>query len=316
MSARRARPVTPQGLRASLDARLRNAATARETSPEELRKQFAFTLLFRRLFHEGGDRWLVLGGNALILRTRGGRFTQDVDLARADQWNSKEELKEDLEQVFARDVGDPFVFSLKDLKENDHRDPYGYGPRTAEASVVVHLGGRQFDEFKIDISQRRHVDGPVHYIDPVPVIEHDVVKDLPSIPVVPIENHLADKICAMYEKHQGRVSWSTRYRDLADIVRIVQGVEIDAAALVTTLNHEQQRRRIPDLPQELRSPHDSWTREYPKAAQKFAGFPQELFSLKDSLDFAGQCLNEILNRSRTQGRWCPQQQTWREESHT
>lgn len=316
MSMRGARPMTPQRLRASLNARLRNAAAEREVSSEELRKQFVFTLLFRRLFHERADRWLVLGGNALLLRTRGGRFTQDLDLARAEHWSSEEELKEELEQVFARDVDDPFVFSLRYLQEHDHRDAYGYGTRTAKASVVVQLGGHEFDAFTIDISKHRHIDTVVDFIDPVPVIEHDLLKDLPRIPVVPIENHLADKICAMYETYPGRISWSTRYRDLADIVRIVQGVEIDAAALVTMLDHERQRRRISSLPLEMCAPHESWTREYPKAAQQFAGFPRELLSVKDSLEFAGRCLDEVLNRSRVQGRWSPAQQMWLDETWT
>lgn len=95
-------------------------------------------------------------------------------------------------------MGDPFAFIVRRVEPHDHLDPYGYGIRTAKAYITVLLGGATFDEFTIDLSQRRHVDGPIDHLEPDPVIEHEFLEDLPRIPVVPVENHTADKVCAMY----------------------------------------------------------------------------------------------------------------------
>lgn len=59
-----------------MNARLRAAASQSDASAAELRKQFVFSLFFRRLFRDDDGGWLVLGGNALIIRTGGGRFTR------------------------------------------------------------------------------------------------------------------------------------------------------------------------------------------------------------------------------------------------
>lgn len=224
MRPQRKRPRTPQALKVSLGARLRNTAAERGASAEELRKQFTFALLFRRIFSREDAHWLVLGGNALLLRTGGGRFTKDVDLSRTNEWEDENHLKAELDEIIGRDVGDPFIFVVNRVDPHDHQDRYGYGTATAKAYITVWLGGTEFDTFTIDISQRRHVDGPVDYFEPTPVIEHELLDNMPRIPVVPVENHTADKICAMYEKHAGEVTWSTRYRDLADLVRIVRVV--------------------------------------------------------------------------------------------
>ena len=313
MSTRRGRSRTPQALRASLNERLRNAASRGEASAAELRKQFVFALLYRRLFSDDDGSWLLLGGNALIIRTGGGRFTQDVDLSRARAWENEDELKEELEEIFSRDVGDPFTFVVRQVDPHDHLDPYGYGTRTAKAYITVLLGGVVFDAFAIDLSQRRHVDGPVDRLRPVPVVEHELLEGLPSIPVIPVENHTADKICAMYEVHQQPTPWSTRYRDLADLVRIVKDLEIDAGRLTAVLRHEQRRRRIPELPRELCPPHDSWATAYPKAARTYAEFPAAMHPLEASLDYAGRCLNVVLSGTRLHGVWDPAGQRWREE---
>lgn len=152
------------------------------------------------------------------------------------------------------------------------------------------------------------MDGPIDHLEPDPVIEHEFLEDLPPrIPVVPVENHTADKVCAMYETHRQQTPWSTRYRDLADLVRIVRDLEIDAVRLTAMLRHEQQRRRIPpELPEELRPPHASWVVDYPVAARRFAGFPADLHPLEASLAFAGQCLNPVLGGSAPGGRGIPE----------
>ena len=59
-------------------------------------------------------------------------------------------------------------------------------------------------------------------------------------------------------------------------------------------------------------PPDLEAGHLPKAAQDFAEFPPELYSLDASLRTAGVCLNEVLSGRRTTGIWSPLDQSWEE----
>lgn len=302
------KPQTPQGLRRSLNSRLAAEASRRGVVPDPVRKQYVFALLFHRMFGHDNGQWIVLGGNALLLRTGGGRFTQDIDVSRAEAWRDEDALLEELREIAARDVGDGFRFEMTHATLHDHVDQYGYGTKTVKVHAKVFLGGEEFESFSIDVSSRRHIAGPVDRITPTPVIDHETLHDLPEIPVVPIENHLADKVCGIYELHRGG-SPSTRYRDLADIVRIVSDLEISADRLTETLRHEQDRRQL-TLPTAMESPGVDWAALYPVAAENFAEFPAEFHPLGASLARAGDCLDSVLAGVRTGGRWDPVKQAW------
>lgn len=302
------RPQTPQALRRSLNARLAAEASRRGVVPAPVRKQYVFALLFRRMFGQDSGQWMVLGGNALLLRTGGGRFTQDIDVSRAEAWSDENTLLEELRDIAARDVGDGFRFEMTHATGHEHVDRYGYGSKAAKVHARAYLGGEEFESFSIDVSARRHVTGPVDRIIPTPVIDHETLRDLPEIPVVPIENHLADKVCAMYERHRGGKP-STRYRDLADIVRIVNDLEISADRLAEILRHERNRRQL-TLPLAMEPPGADWAEQYPAAAQDFAEFPVKFHTLDASLARAGDCLNPVLAGARTRGHWDPAAQDW------
>lgn len=301
-------PLPAAQLRMQLAQKLRDEAKRRQVSVDYVRKQYVFALFYRRIFGTAGDEWILLGGNALLARTGGGRFTQDIDLARAERWSEIGELKDELQALVAQPTGDPFRFQIGTPQEHDRTDPYGYGGRTVEVKVVVTLGGIEFETFKIDITQRRHVNEPIERIQVPPIIDHPTLKGLPRVPIVPIENQLADKICALYETHANGPS--TRYRDLADIVRIVQDLPIQAARLATMLEHESRRRGMA-LPTQMVSPGDEWAKAYPIQAQEFAEFPIQFHPLDASLQAAAPCLDEVLAGNRREGEWDPSAQAWR-----
>lgn len=308
MSAPAPRPQTPQALRRSLDAKLRAEASARGANITHVRKQYVFTLLFKRLFHDADGSWALVGGNALLLRIGGGRFTDDVDLTYTQTWDDPERLRTELTRLTSRDAGDGFTFRFTRADNRRQPDDFGYGTTSAKLAAEALLAGKTFETFTLDIALKRHVQDPVDYVPARPVIEHPTLEDLPRVPVVRIESHLADKICAMYETHHGGKP-STRYRDLADIVRIVTNLPIDAARLTQTLEHEAGRRHL-ELPPQLTSPHEQWQREYPEAAKKFSEFPAEYRILEASLACAAQCLNPALSRERLSGTWDPHEGTW------
>lgn len=260
-----------------------------------------------RVFQDDEAPWILLGGNALLIRTCGGRFTQDIDLARQTPWLDVEAASAELQNLAARPIhdDDPFVFELHDAKVHSEPDQYGYGAETGNIKVRALLGGALFEPFTIDITTRRHVDVRIDDVPLQGVIEHNTLRDLPAVPTTPVENHLADKVCALYERHgRGGDKPSTRYRDLADVLRIVAGIPFDAARLVTVLEREAGRRGM-TLPTSMEPPADIWFTEFPRAAASFAEYPREYHDLQAALQHAGSCLNEVLDGTRTSGTWLP-----------
>jgi hypothetical protein len=296
----------------SLRDRLNNEARRRGVTADVIRKQYVFTLFLSRLFDTAPQPpWVLLGGNALLIRTGGGRFTQDIDLARESEWESIEDVRAELQSL--ADAGadrDPFTFVVVSVEPHSELDPYGYGAKTANAKVQASLGSQIFDTFTIDITERRHLDVPVDQVPLLAVIKHDTLTDLPTVPTTPLENHLADKVCAMYERHgvEGK-SPSTRYRDLADIVRLLAAGPIDAARLIEVLTRESGRRRA-TLPSRMEAPAEEWRIAFPSQARTFAEYPSRLYELDASLDETRPCLDPILSGERTSGTWDHEERSW------
>jgi hypothetical protein len=309
-----ANPLTPlkaSRLRRSLGAKLGNEARSRGVAADSVRKQYIFTIFLSRIFQNPDAPWVLLGGNALLIRTGGGRFTQDVDLARKTPWTSPEDALAELQLLSSRPHhDDPFGFDLYSVTTHREADPYGYGAETAKVKARALLGGQEFETFSIDLTTRRHADAPVDRVPLKPIIDHETLQDLPSVPTIPIEPHLADKICALYETHgQAGEKASTRYRDLADIVRIVAAIPFDAARLTAVLQREAGRRRM-KLPNELRAPSEDWVADFPRAAAEFAEYSRAFWDLTAALEFCGICLDEVLNGERTNGTWDPDRHSW------
>jgi hypothetical protein len=298
-------------LRLSLGTKLANEAKNRGVAADPVRKQYIFTIFLSRIFQDHDAPWVLLGGNALLIRTGGGRFTQDIDLARETPWTSPEDALAELRQLSGRPYhGDPFEFELYSVTVHREGDPYGYGAETAKVKACALLGGRVFENFSIDLTTRRHLDAPVDQVPLKPVIEHETLQDLPSVPTTPIEHHLADKICALYEPHgQNGDEASTRYRDLADIVRIVAAIPFDAARLTMVLQREAYRRQM-TLPTKIQAPSEDWAIAFPRAAADFAEYSREYWDLNAALAFCSTCLYEILDGKRTSGTWDPDHRSW------
>ena len=59
-----------------------------------------------------------------------------------------------------------------------------------------------------------------------------------------LSTHVADKACAIFERHGAAGTPSTRYRDLVDLVAIVLAVPVEAEPQLTALRSEAQRRGL------------------------------------------------------------------------
>ena len=303
-------PIEINRRRQSLNAKIRQAAKQRQVHPDLIRHQYVFALFFKLLFADDSLGWCLLGGNALLIRTAGGSFTKDVDLARPSQWASSDEVLRELEGALVPS-DDPMEinFSVRRVFSGSFVDSFGYGSETLKAIIDAHLRGALYHHFEVDITTQRHVQGPVDYLQLEPVFSDESLENLPRIPLIPIENHLADKLCAMYELHGQTRTASTRYRDLADLVRIIKVLPLDAERIAQLFSHESQRRKI-SLPQAVQSSSPLWEQAFPRAAASYSDYPVDLRPLEASLLLVARCLNEILDGSRNSGSWNPTTQNW------
>lgn len=283
-------------LRMSRNDKIKAVARKNGTTADAIRHQFSFALFFKHLFSLNDEKWVLLGGNALLIRVRSGRFTKDIDLA-TDPWGEISEVAESIQQHFDLiESQDGFAFRIEPDGAREGVDDYGYGSRTGKLKVVVYFGKDEFDTFSIDISEKQYIHSSVDHIQLLGILPEDpALSDLPVIPVVCIEKHLADKICALYELHGVSRRASTRYRDLADIVRIVMDISFDKDKLGEILKNEYQRRKM-KLPGRIESPHPDWSKSFPREAAKYSNFPQKFWELDDALQFIRPHLDPVLKR--------------------
>lgn len=132
-----------QRLRKILANQINTVARGKGVDPQLVRKQYVFALFFKRIFHGNDHTWMLLGGNALLIRAGGGRFTRDIDLARDISWEDPEPVKDELQLlVNAGAQLDPFRFELGEIDPHSDPDSFGYGSKTAKITVTVWLGNR------------------------------------------------------------------------------------------------------------------------------------------------------------------------------
>lgn len=217
--------ATPQALRAALTSVARRHAREHGLVPGELVDRFYFQRLLARVFHTDPDGWLLKGGQALLVRYPQARHSRDIDLYRP----ATGELDEAVRTLVAAaevDLGDHLRYTLR--KTNDR-----FRGRQHYPAHLRGLGRHQIRRFH----QRRCCGGPSAPGQPVhrqlePAVPLAWPQDWPTVALYPLIDHLADKICALHERHGPDRIPSTRYRDL--ILIIIDG-PIDGRLLQATL---------------------------------------------------------------------------------
>lgn len=173
----------------------------------------------------------------------------------------------------------------------------------------MNIGGFKVVDFSIDLSTQQHLDTPIDRVPIQPVIKHESLPSGTIIAMVPVENIVADKLCACYEYHR-ETGASTRFHDLIDLVRIITSQPLDARKLANLIARESQRRPTASLPTCVIAPGEKWFTSYPKQASNAADFPLRYHDLNTALETVGKCLNEILAGKLISGTWSPESQNW------
>ena len=289
--------ATPAAFRAALTQRLSNLA---ETSPwtlQHLQRQVAYDRLLVRLYLTD-DEWIVKGAAALLARNVGVRSTIDIDIYRE---TAREEAEAEFRVAAAVDMGDWFRFEVRPSRTLDGTD----GVRLP---VKAFLGNTIWAEFHVDLvgADLRMTGEP----EDVPPLARIAMPDMTQrgYRAYPLVDHVADKVCAIFERH-GDNGWpSARYKDLIDLVAISKSAtSLEARPLIGALQSEAQRRGL-ELPLEFAVPDRAlWESGYASEAARIL-VPIER-TLDDALAAVRPFLDPIL-QGTADGIWHPQEMCW------
>jgi Nucleotidyl transferase AbiEii toxin, Type IV TA system len=232
---------SPQATRTALSDRVRARFPVDE---RQLRmREIAYRRLLARLFTTQPERWVIKGGAALLLRLDPNRTSNDIDLAYVDDAGEHAVALAALVEAAAHDAGDFFEFEI-DRERAAAVDADHPLERAISVPVTARLGGRLFAEFSVDLVLPRGDVVAVDWLEPdARLTGEPAVDEIGPVAVLTLPSQLADKVCAMFERHGKTGHHSTRARDLADTAMIATQQDIDGAVLAKELAREEQRRR-------------------------------------------------------------------------
>ena len=245
-------PATPAGRRASLLARMGDAARDAGVVPRRIHLVVAIDRLLARLLDAAPGRWVVKGGYANQLRRPdAARFTEDLDL-RIDA--AIETAPELLATGFAVDLDDDLSYEVA-ASPSALEGPPGGGLRFV---VVARLAGTELVRFKVDVSAADVVVGESGSCLSDPVLER---LGLPRsrFPVYPVDQHVAEKLHALTLPRDVE---NTRARDLVDLVWFIRHFAFRSDTLAVACIATFERRATHPWPPVVDVPPESWTRPY------------------------------------------------------
>lgn len=288
----------PAAFRRALTDRLRSQARPNGPWPlPELQRQFAYDRLLARLYLVDND-WIVKGATALLARELAVRRTVDIDVYRA---SSREAAERDLREATAQDIGDWFRF------ETGRSTPISDGANGVRIPVISRLGTTVWTKFHVDVvAENIRMTGVAEDVPPLPPI------DVPGLAragyrAYPLVDHIADKTCAVLERHGPERRPSTRFKDLIDLVSVVSRTALSADEQRNALHSEADRRGLV-LPRRFSVPDRGlWESGYAAEARRALALPA--LTLDQALDLVSPFLDPLLEGT-ARGRWGPRTGVW------
>jgi len=179
------------------------------------------------------------------------------------------------------------------------------GAPAARVKVQSFIGTKVWAAFQVDI-----VAGAIVMIgepDTVPPLTAVEIGDQERVPwrAYPLVDHIADKVCAILERHDGHPS--TRYKDLIDLVAIMQRSTVPADLQAQALAKEAKWRSLA-LAQSFDIPDRAlWVRGYRSEARRTVGL--QALELDEALSLVRPFLDPLLAGTAL-GEWNPEIQGW------
>ncbi|MEW2317473.1 nucleotidyl transferase AbiEii/AbiGii toxin family protein [Streptomyces bauhiniae] len=273
----------------------------------ELTKIFYFNRLAARVFTKEPDGWLIKGGQALLVRYRGAaRLSQDIDLQSAYPDRTADQARQLVVEAASLDLGD-YLRYVPGKFENPSDEGRG-----GAQYFRVFLGTALVDTVKVDLVVGRTLSGVPEVRTLRSAVDIEWPVDWPEVRLYPVIDHIADKVCAMYERHGRNAEFgSSRYRDLADVLLISQQEAVPAHVSQAVHREAERRRRngtYVTLPAGFEAPGPDWPGGYPKQAALVLGL-QGCRTYAEAAEAAARFIDPVLDRT-ARGTWDPRSATW------
>lgn len=284
--------------RRALTDRLRAMAAPHGPWPlSDLQRQFAYDRLLARLYLLD-DGWILKGATALLARHIAVRHTVDVDVYRTTDHHQAEN---DLRVAVNLDAGDWFSF------ESGRTAHIADAVAGIRVPVGARLGASEWARFHVDIvAEGVRMTGVPDNVPPLTGVEISGLQQN-GYRAYPIEDHVADKTCAILERHGQDKYPSTRYKDLIDLVILTANSQTTAIGQRTALVSEADRRGI-TLPNHFEVPDLAlWEPGYAAEARR-AVIPT-VRTLQGALSRVRPYLDPLLDETAT-GTWRAELGKW------
>jgi len=287
---------TPEAARRAVTDKLRIAASNSPWQLGDLQRQYAYDQLVERLYRVDAG-WVIKGATALLARKVSVRHTIDIDVYRA---GAIADVERQVREAAALDIGDWMHFEVGPAVKITAN-----GAQAARVKVKSFIGTKLWAPFQIDIV----ADGVLMTgsPDPVPPLTDVQITDRERATwqAYPLVDHVADKICAILERHDGNPS--TRFKDLIDLVAISSRATVEADLQKQALVKEANRRHL-DLPPTFNVPdRHLWERGYRAEARRTVGL--DALDLDAALTAVRPFLDSLLDGTAA-GAWDPAAQAW------
>jgi hypothetical protein len=292
------RYATAAAFRQALDDRLKTEAATTGLGIARLRKRVAFELFLRRLVVVAPDRWVLKGALALDFRFHATtRPSRDMDLGRTDD---EETAVEDFAAAQELALDDFFSFAVRRTDAFDEADDF----RAIRFHVTAELAGRVFDQFVVDVGFADSISWTPDAIETSGLLAFADIERI-RVPVLPLAQHVAEKVHAYTRKSGASGRESIRPKDLVDILLISRSERLAASALRKAIEVTFGQREQQPLPTSLPPPPSSWKEPYHRLATEVSVETE----LDNAFAEAAAFLDPIL-AVRADGEWDPKRKRW------
>jgi predicted nucleotidyltransferase component of viral defense system len=290
--------ATPEAFRAALDQRIRNEAGTSSVPVMRLRKRVAFERFLARIAIMDPQRWVLKGAFALDLRLGlRTRTTKDIDLSGAAD---EQIATADLIAAQAIDLHDHFSFGVTRTPALDGAEAF----RAVRYSVTAELAGRRFEQFPVDVALDEQPTALPERL-PIPSLLEFADIQPTEMPVIALEQHIAEKVHAYTATYGTQQQQSTRIKDIIDLLLIADLAAPHADRLRDSLEATFHDRARQPLPSAFPAPPPGWTTPYARAAEE-VGLSTDLDTAHTD---AATLLDPVLAGTAT-GRWNPAERRW------
>ena len=302
-------PLNPQAFTSSLRARATNTSKTTGIPTRELLERYYHRRLLARVFHTDGEGWVLKGGQALLVRWPKARYSTDVDLLHTVEEATIDDAVAALITAVSTELDDYLRFDHHDTS----RESAGNRP-SRKVRFRVMFGLRQLTMVSVDVVVAGLAPQGDLLVEQLVAPFTVDSSPWPMIRMWPLEDHVADKIAAMYERHGERLRPSTRFKDLVDLMLIANNSTMDGAITHAALRTEVLRRQTAGthlvLPDAFAVPDPAWSAGYRAEAAKAHELPDDLRTLDSATPLADAFITPLLGQEAPQGMWQCANRAW------